>query len=104
MPQTPRRSPEAGLGTRSQEDPWLRKMVRGVATVGQFFSSYVGYPAVRLQPGRLGDREVLLVFDPPESPAPAYFLWLAWEGGKIRFIRDYRYVRYVSEGAGLVLA
>lgn len=77
---------------------------RGVATVGQFFSFYDGYPAVRLQPGWLGDREVLLVFDPPGSPAAAYFLWLAWEGGQIRFIRDYRYVRYVSEGAGLVPA
>jgi RNA polymerase sigma-70 factor (ECF subfamily) len=31
-------------------------------------------------------------------------MWLDWRDGRITFIRDYRYVRYVAEGAELVLA
>jgi len=40
------------------------------------------------------------------SPAvkPSYLMWLEWADGRISFIRDYRYVRYVVDDAELVLA
>jgi hypothetical protein len=31
-------------------------------------------------------------------------MWLEWRDGRISFIRDYRYVRYVAADAELVLA
>ena len=31
-------------------------------------------------------------------------MWLEWRDGRISFIRDYRYVRYVAADADLVLA
>jgi RNA polymerase sigma-70 factor (ECF subfamily) len=31
-------------------------------------------------------------------------MWLEWTDGRISFIRDYRYVRYVVDDAELVLA
>ncbi len=31
-------------------------------------------------------------------------MWLEWREGRISFIRDYRYVGYVADDAGLVLA
>jgi RNA polymerase sigma-70 factor (ECF subfamily) len=31
-------------------------------------------------------------------------MWLEWTDGRISFIRDYRYVRYVIDDAELVLA
>ena len=33
-----------------------------------------------------------------------YLVWLEWADGRISFIRDYRYVRYVVDDAELVLA
>ena len=30
-------------------------------------------------------------------------MWLEWKDGRISFIRDYRYVRYVVDDAELVL-
>jgi len=35
---------------------------------------------------------------------PSYLMWLEWADGRIRFIRDYKYVRYVIDDAELVLA
>ena len=35
---------------------------------------------------------------------PSYLMWLEWTDGRISFIRDYRYVRYVIDDAELVLA
>jgi hypothetical protein len=35
---------------------------------------------------------------------PSYLMWLEWTDGRISFIRDYKYVRYVIDDAELVLA
>ena len=39
-----------------------------------------------------------------DSLKPSYLMWLEWTDGRISFIRDYRYVRYVVDDAELVLA
>ena len=77
---------------------------RGAADVGRFFTIYAGFDGpVRLQPAWLEGREVLAVFADPASPRPDYVMWLEWKDGKIVFIHDYRYARYVLDGAELDL-
>ena len=76
----------------------------GAADVGRFFGFYAGFAPVRLVPAWLDGREVIAVFDGAEAAKPSYFMWLEWTDGRISFIHDYRYVRYVVDGAELVLA
>src|SRR6202049_357021 len=76
----------------------------GAADVGMFFGIYSRSPPVRLAPGWLDGREVIAVYEDPPAVKPSYLMWLEWSDGRISFIRDYKYVRYVIEGAELVLA
>jgi RNA polymerase sigma-70 factor (ECF subfamily) len=73
------------------------------ADVRRFFTFYEGYAPIRLAPAWLEGREVLAVFD-GDGPGPAYFMWIEWKDGQIAFIHDYRYTRYVLDGAELTLA
>jgi hypothetical protein len=59
---------------------------------------------VRLAPAWIDGREVIAVWEDSQAAKPSYFMWLEWTDGKISFIRDYRYVRYVTDDAELVLA
>jgi hypothetical protein len=47
---------------------------------------------------------VFAVFKDRADPKPSYMMWLEWTHGRISFIRDYRYVRYVVDDAELSLA
>jgi RNA polymerase sigma factor (sigma-70 family) len=76
----------------------------GAADVGMFFDIYSRMPPVRLVPAWLNEREVIAVYDDGASDKPSYLMWLEWVDGRIHFIRDYRHVRYVVDGAELVLA
>lgn len=123
VPQLPKRAPSAAvaryvalfnshdwdaLRAMLADDVRLRQSMRplraGTAEVGQFFSFYAQYEAVHLVPAWLEGREVIAVFESGPRPKPSYFMWLEWRDGRISFIRDYRYVRYVVESAELVLA
>ena len=73
----------------------------GRADVGSFFSIYARSPQVRLVPARLEGREVIAVFEDPDSSKPSDVMWLEWRGGLISFIHDYRHVRYVVADAEL---
>lgn len=66
-----------------------------------FFGEYAKKEPLTLVPAWLEGREV--VADPAE-PQPSYVMWLEWRDGRISLIRDYRYVRYVTAEAELVLA
>jgi hypothetical protein len=46
---------------------------------------------------------VIAVFEDRADPTPSHFVWLEWRDGQISFIRDYRYVRYVTADAELTL-
>jgi hypothetical protein len=59
---------------------------------------------VRLAPAWLDGREVIAVYEDPQNVKPSYLMWLEWRDGRISFIRDYKYVRYVVDDAELVLA
>ncbi len=71
----------------------------GAADVGMFFGTYARLEPVFVAPAWLEGREVLAVFAAPGDPDPLYVMRLDWRDGKIAFIRDYRYVRYVMDGA-----
>jgi RNA polymerase sigma factor (sigma-70 family) len=76
----------------------------GAADVGMFFGIYAKIEGVRLAPAWLEGREVIAVWEDPQAVKPSYLMWLEWKDGRISFIRDYRYVRYVVDDAELVLA
>jgi RNA polymerase sigma-70 factor (ECF subfamily) len=82
-----------------------RPVRAGRADVEKFFTFYAGYPPVRLAPARLEGREVIAVFDSTaDGGAPSYMMWLEWRDGRISFIHDYRYARYIVADAELALA
>jgi len=76
----------------------------GAADVGMFFSIYAKSDSVWLVPGWLEGREVIAVFEPRRASKPSYLMWLEWRDGRISFIRDYRYVRYIATEADWLLA
>jgi RNA polymerase sigma factor (sigma-70 family) len=76
----------------------------GPADVGLFFTVYAKIDGVWLAPAWLEGREVIAVFEDRAAPKPSYMMWLEWRDGRITFICDYRYVRYVAADAELVLA
>ena len=76
----------------------------GAADVGMFFGIYSRSAPVRLAPAWLDGREVIAVYDGFRAVKPSYLMWLEWKDGRISFIRDYKYVRYVIDDAELVLA
>jgi hypothetical protein len=75
----------------------------GRADVGLFFTLYAKIDRVSLAPAWLEGREVIAVFEDRADPKPSYIMWLEWSDGRINFIRDYRYVRYVTADAELIL-
>ena len=76
----------------------------GAADVGMFFTIYAKFGGVRLQPAWVEGREVIAVFEGGVGAEPSYFMWLEWQNGRISFIRDYRYARYIVNDAALMLA
>jgi RNA polymerase sigma-70 factor (ECF subfamily) len=76
----------------------------GTVEVGSFFGIYSQIEGLWLAPASLEGREVIAVYERRGDPGPAYVMWLDWRDGRISFIRDYRYVRYVMAGAEVVLA
>jgi RNA polymerase sigma-70 factor (ECF subfamily) len=76
----------------------------GSSDVGMFFGIYSRSAPVRLAPAWLDGREVIAVYEDPQATKPSYLMWLEWTDGRISFIRDYKYVRYVVDDAELVLA
>ena len=76
----------------------------GRADVGLFFTLYAKIDGVSVAPAWLAGREVIAVFEDRTDRKPSYIMWLEWRDGRISFIRDYRYVRYVTADAELTLA
>ncbi|QKD02568.1 sigma-70 family RNA polymerase sigma factor [Mesorhizobium loti] len=76
----------------------------GAADVGTFFTIYAKSEGLWLRPAWVEGREVIAVFESRAAAKPTHFMWLEWRDGRISFIRDYRYVGYVADDAGLVLA
>ena len=76
----------------------------GSQDVGVFFNTYARFDDVWLAPAWLEGREVIAVFERKDDSAPSYLMWLEWRNDRIVFIRDYRYDRYVTQDAELVMS
>jgi RNA polymerase sigma-70 factor (ECF subfamily) len=76
----------------------------GSADVGMFFTIYAKNDGMWLAPAWLEGREVIAVFEDRADRKPSYIMWLEWRDGRISFIHDYRYVRYVAADAELTPA
>jgi RNA polymerase sigma-70 factor, ECF subfamily len=77
---------------------------RAGRAVGNYMSNYERYRDWQLAPAWLEGREVIAVFRAPGDVRPGYFIELRFERGKIKTIRDFRYVPYVMQDAVVVLA
>ena len=69
-----------------------------------FFILHAKIDGVSVAPAWLEGREVIAVFEDRADLKPNYILWLEWRDGRTSFIRDYRYVRYVTADSELTLA
>lgn len=77
---------------------------RAGRAVESYISNYERLNDWILRPAWLEGREVIAVFRAPEDTRPGYFIELTVQSGKIRLIRDFRYVPYVMQEAVVVLA
>lgn len=76
-----------------------RSQRRGRREVGAYFTNYDNHADWHLRPGWLEGREVIAVFRDPTARDPAYFIELELEGDRVRSIRDFRYVPYITREA-----
>lgn len=92
------------LGDDVRLDLVQRTKARGTLEVGQYFHNYGKQEDWHLSLGFVEGRPAVLVADPREPASVAYFVLVQWEGGKISFIRDYRYARHVMVDAAIATA
>lgn len=76
-----------------------RTGLHGKAAVGTYLHNYSQAHDWLLLPGLVEDRPAALVCSPRTRSPPAYFVLLAWNAGQVTGIRDFRYARYVMDGA-----
>jgi RNA polymerase sigma-70 factor (ECF subfamily) len=79
-----------------------RTRMNGRNEVRKYFHNYAQIEDWHFAAGLVDGRAAALVHRPETSPlAPAYFVLLAWDGGRVMHIRDFRYARYATDGAAL---
>jgi len=75
----------------------------GRGEVGNYFTNYSKVADWHLIPGLVDRRPAILVRAPGNpSATPDYFILLAWTGDSVTGIRDFRFARYVTDGAEIV--
>ena len=70
--------------------------------VGSYTVNYDRYHDWHMEPAWLEGQEVIAVFRARGDARPGYFIVLTIEDGKIRLIRDFRYVPYVMQDASIM--
>jgi RNA polymerase sigma-70 factor (ECF subfamily) len=74
--------------------------LKGKPEVQTYFHNYAGRDDWHFVPGFVEGRPAVLVVDPLDRDTVRYFVLLAWTpSGELAFIRDFRYARYVVDGA-----
>jgi RNA polymerase sigma-70 factor (ECF subfamily) len=77
-----------------------RTRMNGRREVGNYFHNYAGAQDWHFVAGLVDRRPAVLVHTPGDPlRAPLYFVLVEWAGGRVVNIRDFRYARYVTEGA-----
>ena len=80
-----------------------RTRLNGRGEAGRYFTNYSQSRDWQLVPGLVERRPAVLVHDPDDpGGAPLYFILLDWTGERLLKVRDFRYARYVTDGAELV--
>jgi RNA polymerase sigma-70 factor (ECF subfamily) len=81
-----------------------RTRLSGRGEVGRYFGNYSQTDDWRLVPGLVEGRPAVLVLEPglPAGP-PTYIMLIDWQGDRLLSVRDFRYARYVVDGAELSL-
>ena len=79
-----------------------RTRLSGRGEVGRYFGNYSQTNDWHLALGLVEGRPAVVVLDPtqPASP-PVYFMLIDWRDGRLLNVRDFRYARYVVDGAEL---
>jgi RNA polymerase sigma-70 factor (ECF subfamily) len=76
---------------------------KGRLQVSKYFHNYSTKDDWRLTLGRVEGRPAILVRDPSDiSGKTAYFMLLEWSGSGLVSIQDFRYARYVMDGAEIL--
>ena len=82
-----------------------RTRLNGRSDVSRYFGNYSQSRDWRLVTGLADRRPAVLVYDPDEAATtPLYFILLDWAGDHLLALRDFRYARYVTDGAELIEA
>ena len=81
-----------------------RTRLNGRGEVGRYFGNYSQTTDWHLVPGMVEGRPAVVVVDPaqPAGP-PLYFMLIGWRDGRLLNVRDFRYARYVMDGADFSL-
>jgi RNA polymerase sigma-70 factor (ECF subfamily) len=90
----------AMLADEVRLDLVARHRLAGRGEVSRYFGNYSNVHDWHLAPGTVDGRAAVLVCDPgdPQGP-PRYFVLLDWHADQVLQIRDFRYARYVIDGA-----
>jgi RNA polymerase sigma-70 factor, ECF subfamily len=79
-----------------------RTRLSGRGEVGRYFGNYSQTDDWHLAPGLVEGRPAVVVLDPAQPAGlPVYFMLIDWRDGRLLAVRDFRYARYVVEGAEL---
>jgi RNA polymerase sigma-70 factor (ECF subfamily) len=82
-----------------------RTRMKGRREVANYVDNYSRVRDWRLVPGLVEGRAAVIVYDPQDSSGrPSYFILLEWLDEEIAGIRDFRYARYVIDGAELFVS
>jgi RNA polymerase sigma-70 factor (ECF subfamily) len=79
-----------------------RTRLSGRGEVGRYYGNYSQTDDWHLAPGLVEGRPAVVVLDPAQPAGlPVYFMLIDWRDGRLLNVRDFRYARYVVEGAEL---
>lgn len=90
----------AQLADEVKVDVVNRTRLSGRGEVGRYYGNYSQTTDWHLVPGLVEGRPAVVVLDParPAGP-PSYFMLIDWQDDRLLNVRDFRYARYVVDGA-----
>jgi RNA polymerase sigma-70 factor, ECF subfamily len=77
-----------------------RAAMKGRKEVSGYIHNYDHTADWYMSSGYVENQRAILVFEASgQSGAPGYFIFLEWKLGKVHAIKDFRYARYIVDGA-----
>ena len=94
---------KAMLAEEAHLDLVNKAQMHGKVEISRYFSNYSDNADWHMRPGFVEGRPAILVFETNDPYTVAYCVLVNWDGRSISRIRDFRYARYVTEGAVFTL-